>query len=104
MKDLIVIDNSLSYKFWAKVMETANYLKNKLPTKIISHGKVISEELWTGQKQNLQHICIFGSLALCNISEEKRSKSDHQKFWEKILIGYNPDMTKYFQIWALQTR
>lgn len=96
IKDLMLIDNGLPNKFWAKVIETANYLKNRLLTKTKSYKKVISEELWISQKQNFQYICIFGSLALCNILKEKRSKSDLQKVWEEILIGYNPDMTKHF--------
>lgn len=76
IKDLMLIDSGLPNGFWAEAMETANYLRNKLSTRIKSHKEVIPEELWTGQKQNLQHICIFGSLTLRNIPEEKRSKFD----------------------------
>ena len=47
---------------------------------------------------------MFGSLALCNISDEKRSKSDHQRVWQGILIGYSPDTIKHFRVWAPQTR
>lgn len=44
------------------------------------------------------------SLALCNISDEKRSKSDYQRVWQGILIGYSPDTIKHFRVWAPQTR
>lgn len=47
---------------------------------------------------------MFGSLALCNISDEKRSKSDYQRVWQGILIEYSPDTIKYFRAWAPQTR
>lgn len=41
---------------------------------------------------------------LANIPEKKRSKSDFQKVWQGILIGYSPDTTKHFRVWALQTK
>ena len=104
MKDSMLIDSGLPNGFWAEAMETANYLRNRLPTRSRTHGEMIPEEAWTGRQQNLHHICIFGSLAFCNIPEEKRVKSDHQKVWEGILIGYSPDTSKHFRIWAPQTK
>lgn len=50
MKNSILIDSGLSNGFSGKVMETANYLRNKLPTKRKSDGKVILKELWINQK------------------------------------------------------
>ena len=85
-------------------METANYLQNRLPTRSKTHGRIIPEETWTGRQQNLYHIRIFGSLVFCNISKEKRVKSDHQKVWERIFIGYSPNISKHFYIWAPQTK
>ena len=104
MKDSILIDSGLPNGFWAEAMETANYLRNRLPTRSKNHGEMIPEEAWTGRRQDLHHICIFGSLAFCNIPEEKRVKSDHRKVWEGILIGYSPDTSKHLRIWAPQTK
>lgn len=104
MKDAMLIDSKLPNGFWAEAMETANYLRNRLPTRSKSHGEVIPEECWTGRRQNLQHIRIFGSLALCNMPEEKRAKSDLRRVWDGILISYSPDTTKHFRIWAPQTK
>lgn len=53
MKDAMLIDSSLPNGFWAEAMETANYLRNRLPTRTKSHGEVIPKEAWTGQRQNL---------------------------------------------------
>lgn len=53
MKDSILIDSSLPDRFWVEAIETANYLRNKLPIRTKSHKKVISKELWISQKQNL---------------------------------------------------
>ncbi len=104
MKDSMLIDSGLPNDFWAEAMETANYLRNRLPTRSKNHGEMIPEEAWTGQRQDLQHIRIFGSLALSNIPAEKRTKSDYQKVWQGILVGYSPDTSKHFRIWAPQTK
>ena len=104
MKDSMLFDSRLPNGFWADAMETANYLRNKLPTKSRNHGEMIPEESWTSRRQDLRHIRIFGSLALCNIPEEKRSKADYQKVWEGILIGYSLDKTKHFRVWVPQTK
>ena len=104
MKDSMLIDSGLPNGFWAEAMEAANYLRNRLPTKSKNHGEMIPEESWTGQRQNLQHVRIFGRLVLSNIPQEKRTKSDHQKVSQGILIGYSPDTTKHFRVWAPQTK
>ena len=48
MKNSMLIDSELLNGFWAKAMETANYLRNRLPTQS-THDKMIPEEAWTGQ-------------------------------------------------------
>ena len=104
MKDLMLIDSSLPNNFWAEAIETASYLRNKLPTRSKNHEKVIPKESWTGWQQSLSHVHIFGSLVLANIPEEKKTKSDYQKVWQGILIGYSPDTLKHFCVWALQIK
>lgn len=100
----MLIDSRLPNTFQAEIIKTANYLQNRLLTKTIAYEEIIFEKIWTKKKQNLQHICIFGSLALCNIPKEKRLKSHYQKIWEEIFIGYSGDTAKHFQIWAPQTK
>ena len=56
MKDSMLIDSGLPNDFWAKVIETANYLQNRLPIRSKNHEEVIPKESWTGQRQNLQYI------------------------------------------------
>lgn len=79
MKGLMIINNRLPNGFLAEIMEIANYLQNKLSTKTKNHGEMILKEAWIDWQQDFYHLCIFGSLAFCNILEEKRIKSDHQK-------------------------
>lgn len=44
MKNTMLIDNRLPNGFWAKVIETANDLLNKLPTRNKNYKKVIAKE------------------------------------------------------------
>lgn len=100
----MLIDNGFSNNFWAKAIKTANYFCNKLLTKSKNLRKVIFIELWIKQQQSFGYVCIFGSLMLANISDQKRTKSDYQKVWQSILIGYSPDSSKYFHVWVLQAK
>ena len=77
IKDSMLINSRLPNGFWAEAIETANYLRNRLPTRSKNHSEMIPEEAWIGRRQDLHHICIFGSLAFYNIPEEKRVKSNH---------------------------
>lgn len=104
MKDSLLIDSNLSHNFWAKTMETANYLQNCLPTKTESYRELISEEKCSNKRENVSHISIFGSEVLGNIPQEKKKKSDYQHVWKKILIGFNSNITKHYQTWAPETK
>lgn len=104
MKDALLIDSKLPIDFWAKAMETANYLRNRLPTKTRGHGEVIPEEKWSGSRQNLSHLRIFGSEVLVNIPKEKRIKTDIQHIWRGILIGYSNETNKHYRAWAPETK
>lgn len=75
MKDLLLVDNGLPIEFWIEAIDTANYLWNRLPTKS-QRGEPILEEKWTGKKQNVSHIKVFGSIISILILKEKRHKFD----------------------------
>ena len=80
MKNALLIDNSLSLKFWAEFMDTANYLHNWLPTKS-QKRELIPEECWTGEKQDVSHIKVFSSIISIVIPQKKRQKSHVHKNW-----------------------
>ena len=46
--------------FWGYALETAQYLLNLVPSKVIS---TTPKELWTGRKPSLGHVRIWGSPA-----------------------------------------
>ena len=49
MKNSLLINSGLPINFWAKAMDTANYLCNRLPTRC-SGPAFILEEAWTSKK------------------------------------------------------
>lgn len=69
MKDSLLIDSGLPTRFWAEAMDTANYLRNRLPTRRTDKAVIIPEEAWTEVRQNLSHIRIFGS----RVSTDRKS-------------------------------
>ena len=101
IKDSLLIDSGLPVNFWAEAMDTANYLRNRL-TKRREGPTFIPEEAWTNTRQNLGHVRIFGSRVSTFIPSEKRTKSDVQRTWKGILIGYT-GTSKHLRVWALHT-
>ena len=84
-------------------MDTANYLRNRLPTRRTADKTIIiPKETWTEVRQNFEHIQIFGSRVSTHIPSKKRSKSDVYKSWNGIFIGYT-DTTKHLRTWAPKT-
>lgn len=71
MKNSLLLNSVLPNDFWAETMDTASYLRNRLLTRS-QKGEVISKESWTGRKQDLAHIRVFGSVAHVGIAKKKR--------------------------------
>lgn len=103
IKDSLLIDSRLPLEFWAEVMDTANYLRNRLSTKS-QRGELIPDECWTGKKQDVSHVKVFGSTVSVVIPREKSHKSDVHKNWQGIFIGYSQDTTKHVRAWAPKTQ
>lgn len=82
-------------------MDINNYVCNGLPTRR-EKSTFILKKAWIGIRQNLEYIQIFGSRINTFILNKKHTKSDIQKTWKGILIGYTTT-SKYLRIWALQT-
>ena len=101
IKDLLLIDSGLPVNFWAEAMDTANYLRNWLPTR--REGPTfIPEEAWTNTRQNLGQVRIFGNRVSTFIPSKKRTKSDVRRTWKGILIGYT-GTSKHLRVWAPHT-
>ena len=69
MKDLLLIDSGFPLEFWAEAMDTANYLRNRLPTKT-HRGEIIPEEAWTGKKLEFDIFVDVSHRRLRNLIED----------------------------------
>ncbi|KRY14711.1 Retrovirus-related Pol polyprotein from transposon TNT 1-94 [Trichinella patagoniensis] len=81
----MLIDANLSPDLWAEAVGTANYLRNRCPTKALR--KMTPEEAWSGRKPNFAHLKVFGCLAMVHVTSGQRKKWD-PKSEERIFVGY----------------
>jgi len=85
----------LPYIFWAEAINTATYIQNCCISRALDTNTT-PEEIWSGQKPDIQHLRIFGCDAYALIK-------DHQhKFAPKaekcIFIGYSTE-SKAYRLW-----
>jgi hypothetical protein len=84
-------DSGLGEELWAKAMVTANYTRNRLPSRV--HGKTPWEKFF-GEKSDVSHMRVFGARAYMHIPKENRKKM--QSVSERgMFVGYEPDCKAY---------
>ena len=92
-------DAELPIGFWAAAMSTANFLRNRSPTKALDG--ITPYEAWYGKRPNLGFIRIFGCKAMVHVPKEIRSKTDWDSHTtECILIGYS-DTENLYELWDI---
>jgi transposase InsO family protein len=64
-------DSGLGEELWAEAMVTANYTRNRLPSRV--HGKTPWEKFF-GEKLDVSHVRVFGAHAYMHIPKENRKK------------------------------
>jgi hypothetical protein len=84
-------DLGLGEELWAKAMVTANYIRNRLPSRV--HRKTPWDKFF-GEKPNVSHMRVFGGRAYMHIPKENRKKM--QSVSERgVFVGYEPDYKAY---------
>ena len=64
--------SSLPILFWGYALETATYLLNLIPSKVVSKTPT---ELWNGRKPSLNHILIWDALTHVSRKEPHKLES-----------------------------
>ena len=85
-------DQDLPMHLWAKATRTTVYVKNCTPHRLFENKT--PEEAFSGEKQEVRHLRIFGFLAYIHIPKEKRTKLDPSRR-KGIFIGYNDTSKAY---------
>lgn len=95
----MLIDARLSRRFWAEAANTANFLKNRCPTKLL--GSITPEEAWIGKKPTVVAIRRFG----CRVQFKdngKVGKLDNRSK-EGVLMGFD-QLQSCYRIWSLEKK
>ena len=75
----------LPNEYWAGATNFAVYILNRCPTKAIMN--IVSKETWSGIKQGVTHMRVFGCVAYAHIPDQPRKKLD-SKGENCIFLGY----------------
>eukprot|EP00253_Pinus_taeda_P032692 PITA_32692 len=78
--------------YWAEAVNCAAYILNRCPTKDVMNR--VSEEAWSGIKQGVTHMRVFGCVAYAHISDQLRRKLD-SKGEKCLFIGYSEESKAY---------
>jgi transposase InsO family protein len=88
----MLYDQDLPRFLWAEACNTAVYIQNKSPHKVL--GRKTPEEVFTGRRPEVGHFRIFGCLVYCHVPSEKRTKLEATA--EKgIFVGYSETSKAY---------
>ncbi|GAU43218.1 hypothetical protein TSUD_301050 [Trifolium subterraneum] len=76
----------LPKELWGEIVNTACFVLNRCPTKRLDN--VTLEECWSGNKPNVIHLKVFGSIAYRHVPDQLRSKLD-DKSEVMVLVSYH---------------
>ena len=96
MARCLLLDSKLPTTFWAEAVATANYLRNRLPTKSLD-GKT-PHEIWVGDIPDISHLKIFGTPVIYLDRDPGKGKFD-QRGHDGIFLGYSSE-SKGLRIWS----
>lgn len=68
-------DSGLPKRFWAEVLHTAVYIRNRCPSSSLPHD-LTPMEIWSGVKPDVSHLRVFGSVVFAHVSSDERGKFD----------------------------
>nr|CAH7744961.1 unnamed protein product [Callosobruchus chinensis] len=91
----LLMQSGLPPTFWAEAINTANYLRNRCPSK--SLNGLTPYEMWTGKTPDISHLRDFGCNVFCLNQDQNKGKLD-ARCKEGIFIGYS-EGTKGYRVW-----
>ena len=95
MARCMLFEANLPRSFWAEAVATANYLRNRCPSRSLGGG--IPYEMWEGKPLDLSHLRTFRCRAFTLNKQPGKGKFD-QRGRECIFIGYSKE-SKGYRVW-----
>lgn len=88
----LLIQSGLPSSFWAEAVSTANYIRNRCPTRYLD-GKT-PYEAWIGNKPDVSKFREFGCQVFCLNANTKKGKFDDRSK-KGIFLGYSEQSKGY---------
>ncbi|KAL0270911.1 UNVERIFIED_CONTAM: hypothetical protein PYX00_008181 [Menopon gallinae] len=95
MARCLMLQGNLPQSLWAEAINTANFLRNRCPTKALNDKTPF--EAWSGQKPYVGFFRIIGSKAVVLDKGQKRGKFE-AKGETHVLVGYSEE-SKAYRLW-----
>jgi len=96
----MILAQGLDLEFWGEAMNTAVYIKNRCPTKVLNSKT--PQEVWSGRKPDVFHLRVFGCKAFAHVPDEKRTKLE-SKSMPCVFLRYY-EGTKAYRLMCLETK
>lgn len=91
MANCMLLDAGLPKCYWGEAVVTANYVQNRLPSRVVDKTPF---ELWTGRVPDLSELKVFGCEAYVHVPDQKRKKFD-AKARKLVFVGYSTQHKGY---------
>ena len=82
----MLAESELPAKYWADAVQTMVYVQNLLPN--FRQPKTIPAELWTGQHQDILHLCPFGCTSYAYVPLDLNLSKLNPRSVKTALLGY----------------
>ncbi|KAL0276778.1 UNVERIFIED_CONTAM: hypothetical protein PYX00_004278 [Menopon gallinae] len=99
MARCLMLQGNLPQSLWAEAVNTANYLRNRCPTRALNDRTPF--EAWSGKKPYVGFLRIIGSKAVVLNKGQKRGKFE-AKGETYVLVGYSQE-SKAYRLWKRGT-
>lgn len=100
MARCLMIQSGLAASFWAEAISTANYLRNRCPSKPLNG--ITAFEKWHKRRPDIRHLKVFGTRAF--ILDKALGKDKFApRSREGIFLGYSQE-SKGYRIWSMDKR
>lgn len=96
----MMIHSGVQQSLWAEAVNTAAYLRNRCPTKILENKTPY--EVWFNRKPNIQHLRTFGSYAVA-LNKNKSGGKFEAKGEKYIMVGYS-QVAKAYRLYNKSNR
>lgn len=91
------MDKISQRKLWIEAVATTAYLRNRVPNR--GRTDATPYEQWFGEKPDLSHLRIFGSIAYTRIPDHLRRKLDPKAKAQRF-VGYDWKTTKIYRVYG----